>query len=39
LTPFSKSGGTVELEVFSGVKVSLQIEMVVNGSMNGGKIL
>ena len=39
LTPLGESGGAVELENGAGVKVALQVEMVVNGSMNGGEFL
>jgi hypothetical protein len=37
--PLDKSGGTVQLENGAGVKVALQIGMVVNRGMDGGEFM
>ena len=39
MTPFGKSGGSVEFEVGSGVEVALQFEMIVNRRMDGCEFL
>ena len=37
--PLGKSGGTVQLEIWSRVEVSFRIEEVVNRGMDGGEFL
>jgi hypothetical protein len=37
--PLCESGVAVELEVFTGVEVALQIDVVVNRRLNGGEFL
>ena len=39
LAPLGESGGTVQLEIGSTVKVALLIEMIVDGRMDGGEFL
>jgi len=39
LTPFSKSGDTIDLEILAAVKVAFFVEMIMYGRVDGGEFL
>jgi len=39
MTPFSKSGDTVKLEVLAAVEVAFFVEMIMYGRVDGGEFL
>ena len=39
LTPFGQGGGSVLLEIFAAVEMTFEIEVVVDGRLDGGELL
>jgi len=39
LTPFSKSGDTIDLEILAAVKVAFFVEMIMHGRVDGSEFL